>query len=572
MGFKLAAPISLANTQPLKGMTILAVDNREINQIIIAEHLQRAGANVITTTTPDEAILILSKAAHEGKPIPLALLDYLMPEMNGEQLAYLIKSNPTLRNTCLIMLSSAGAKGYAQRFEKAGFSAILTKPIRSELLVNCIVQVWKAYQAGHTKTLLDNDYIDFVSRDSMFIQPKILLAEDSRVNQEFAAETLKKMGCDVLVATNGQEVLRVLDETAVDLILMDCEMPVLNGYETTQQIKRLAEARGHKDVPIIALTGDDNRESRERCYESGMVDHITKALRRGVLVEKLMKYLPDHFRQKIEQEAISFIGQRALLVEDNRVNSEFCVDIMESLGLGVVTAMHGQAAVDILKKDQQFAVIFMDCQMPVMDGYEATQVILKHREEDYWPKIPIIALTANAMKGDREKCLEVGMDDYLSKPVYKEDIRDMLLKWLPPDAHQIVSTSATTEARDPLSLEAMPENVFNKDVLLEMKEIMGGQFAYAMRLYLTETRFYLDDLQRYIDQQRPPENMIVLAHSLKLSSACIGAEKLSYLSRKLEIVARHAADNHDSAEVLMPVLDEMNTAFHEISTNIQHYL
>lgn len=565
--FKLSGDLKLRKDKPLKDTTILALDNREINQLIIAEQLQRAGATVITATTPDEAIYIMTKAVHEGKPIPIALLDYLMPEMNGEQLAYLIKSNPALRKTCLIMLSSAGAKGYAQRFEKAGFSAILTKPIRNEQLVECIQNVWSAYQAGYTQTLLDNDYIDFVSQEKMFARPMILLAEDSRVNQEFATETLHKLGCEVVVASNGREVLRILEKEPVDLILMDCEMPVMNGYETTAHIKKVAVENNHADIPIIALMGDDNKESRDRCHDSGMVDHITKPLRRGLLIEKLIKYLPEHFREKVASSETIFTGQRALLVEDNRVNSEFCVDIMENLGIAVVTAIHGQIALDILKKDQNFDVIFMDCQMPVMDGYETTKQIIHNHKNLGWKKIPIIALTANAMKGDKEECIESGMDDYLSKPVYKENIREMLLKWLPSGG---LNQAFSADYPMP-DLGNIPVNVFDKNILLEMKAVMGSQFEYAIQLYLAETRFYFRDIRRHIDQKRPPETIIVIAHSLKSSSACIGAERLSYLARKLEMKTRIAIDNHDNVLVLVPVIDEMEIAFTEVSANVQHY-
>lgn len=550
--------------RPLDGMKILAVDNREINQLILSEQLQRAGATVITTGNPSSAIQILSKMAHDGEAIPIALLDYLMPEMNGEQLAYIIKSNPVLRKTCLIMLSSAGAKGYMQRFEKAGFSAILSKPIRSEMLIDCIKMVWEAYQDGHTNTLIDAGYMDLTNKDEIFNNPHVLLAEDSRINQEFAFEILTKLGCIVVVAANGKEVLQLLEDNSFDLILMDCEMPILNGYETTLRIKEIAKEKNHTDIPIIALTANDSKEARDKCNDSGMIDHIMKPMRRGVLIEKLLKYLPDHIKNAASIQHILFHNRRALLVEDNRINSEFCLEIMESLGLSVLTAINGKVALDILKQDQNFDIIFMDCQMPVMDGYEATREIIQHQQNDDWKPIPIIALTANAMKGDREKCLEVGMSDYLAKPVYKDNIKEMLLKWLPEG-------KLTQNIMLPSSLGVAPANLFDKEIVLEMKQIMGSQFHYAIQLYLAETQFYLDDMLRQINKNRSPEDIILIAHVLKSSSGCIGAVKLAYLAKKLELSARHAADHHERSQTLLPVVYEIQDAFSEISSNIQNY-
>lgn len=121
---------------------------------------------------------------------------------------------------------------------------------------------------------------------------------------------------------------------------------------------------------------------------------------------------------------------RILMAEDNRINAEFTKEMLEKLKCEVVTAKNGIEAIEILKNDVKFDLIFMDCQMPVMDGFKATENIINYEKENNRKHIPIIALTANAMKGDGEKCLEVGMDDYLAKPVRQRDFVRMLEKWL----------------------------------------------------------------------------------------------------------------------------------------------
>jgi len=571
--FRIAATFKVPATEEkpaeisriLQDMPILVVDNKEINQTIISEQLSLAGAKVVTTGSPARAVEILTEAAHNHEPIPLAILDYWMPEMNGEQLAYIIKSNPSIRNTCLVMLSSAGSKGYVERFEKAGFSTLLTKPIRTEQLVRGVYDVWQAYQAGQTHSLIDvTENLSLSSEKALFRQPKILLAEDSRINQEFAAEILNSVGCIVTVAMNGKEAVNAVKNDKFDLIFMDCQMPEVNGFDATRQIKRLIHENSMMDIPVIALTGNDDIEARQQCIQSGMIDHILKPMRREILIEMLMKYLPEYLKNQDTTERKIFNNQRVLLVEDNRINCEFCVEILENLGLSVTTAAHGRQAIDILEKENNFDIIFMDCQMPIMDGYQATEYIIEKQNNMGWKKTPIIAITANAMKGDKEKCLAVGMKDYVPKPVYRDDMKHMLLKWLP---HEDIFAK-----QEPCStIGETPNIVFDKDILLEMKYIMGNQFDYAVQLYLNDTQFNLDNLKRQVTQDRMPEDIILLGHSLKSASAYMGAVKLAHLSRKLELQARSAADSHASIKTLQPLVQEIDQAFTEVSTQIHAY-
>ncbi len=122
--------------------------------------------------------------------------------------------------------------------------------------------------------------------------------------------------------------------------------------------------------------------------------------------------------------------KRVLMAEDNRINAEFAKEMLEKLQCEVIVAKNGQEAVEILQKDPKFDLIFMDCQMPVMDGFEATSIIIDYEVENNRKHIPIIALTANAMKGDGDRCIKAGMDDYLSKPVRQKDFADIITKWL----------------------------------------------------------------------------------------------------------------------------------------------
>jgi two-component system, sensor histidine kinase and response regulator len=121
---------------------------------------------------------------------------------------------------------------------------------------------------------------------------------------------------------------------------------------------------------------------------------------------------------------------RILMAEDNRINAEIAKEMLERLGCEVVTAPNGRNACEILKTDRNFDLIFMDCQMPIMDGFEATSKLIEQENTSAQQHIPIIALTANSMQGDKEKCIAAGMDDYLSKPVSQKDFAQMVSKWL----------------------------------------------------------------------------------------------------------------------------------------------
>ena len=118
------------------------------------------------------------------------------------------------------------------------------------------------------------------------------------------------------------------------------------------------------------------------------------------------------------------------MAEDNRINAEFAKEMLEKLKCDVVAIRNGKEAVEILQKDREFDLIFMDCQMPIMDGFEATRQVIEHEKKNNLTHIPIIALTANAMKGDKDRCIQAGMDDYLSKPVRQKDFAGMIRKWL----------------------------------------------------------------------------------------------------------------------------------------------
>ncbi|MCB1792720.1 MAG: response regulator, partial [Gammaproteobacteria bacterium] len=228
----------------------------------------------------------------------------------------------------------------------------------------------------------------------------------------------------------------------------------------------------------------------------------------------------------------AFVGQ-VLLVEDNPVNLGVVRKALSKLGLHCATATDGRDALSLFRREA-FHMIFMDCQMPVMDGYEATRAIRELESEQGLPSTPIIAMTANAMAGDREKCLQSGMDDYLAKPVALIQLQDCVAKWI--DVRGVLTTDHHAgTARESNRMELA--DVLDQKVLQELREIMEDDYVGLLRTYLRNAPRLLGDIRAAIAHD-DVEAIVIPVHSLKSSSANVGAMHLSGLARDMEKQAR----------------------------------
>ena len=257
---------------------------------------------------------------------------------------------------------------------------------------------------------------------------------------------------------------------------------------------------------------------------------------------------------------------RVLVVEDNPVNQAVVKKMLEKAGLSPVTASDGVEAMEVLR-GEQFDVVLMDCQMPRMDGYETTEAIREREARQGLMRIPVIAMTANAMSGDRERCLAVGMDDYLSKPVKPAQLENMLRQWLPMEEvlnehyneqtlvagagteHIVLSSEPdlrrqTAMAEDGLSSKSeedrasmSTQGVIDRAVLQELFEIMEEDFVSVIQSYLKSAPNLMHGVREAV-QSRDMEALVKSAHPLKSSSANVGAMELSVLARELEFKGR----------------------------------
>jgi CheY-like chemotaxis protein/HPt (histidine-containing phosphotransfer) domain-containing protein len=207
--------------------------------------------------------------------------------------------------------------------------------------------------------------------------------------------------------------------------------------------------------------------------------------------------------------------------------------VLDRLGVSTIVAQNGREALEQLGSQQAIDLVLMDCQMPLMDGYQATREWRLVEDRDARKRLPVVAMTANAMQGDREKCLDAGMDDYLPKPVSIADLQQMLDKWMPGRLDLAEDQGRAGFAPE---LESA-ETVVDEQVISELREVMGEEFQGLIATYLDNTPALIFQIREAMDAG-DIESLILPAHSLKSSSANIGAVQMSELARKLEMAGR----------------------------------
>ncbi|PLX83373.1 MAG: histidine kinase [Desulfuromonas sp.] len=274
--------------QELKGLRVLIVDDRETNRTILEHQLKIWELHCEKTKGGEEALDCLRNSASEGNLPDLVIMDNNMPGMSGIELAEAIQSEPAYAALRLIMLTSVGIRGDAQRARRAGIRAYLTKPVRQAELLQCLRTVMG--------TSTDPDGPQFVTRYTLhepedLLSARVLLVEDNPVNQEVALGMLEKIGCQVQVAGNGKEALQVFGRGHFDTVLMDCQMPEMDGYEATEQMRTMESRGGEaRRTPIIALTAHVLEEDRRKCLSAGMDDFLTKPFQLGHLRSVLKRW------------------------------------------------------------------------------------------------------------------------------------------------------------------------------------------------------------------------------------------------------------------------------------------
>lgn len=272
----------------LHNLRVLCVSDNTTNRAIFL--LQLSAWNIQTDFAVNGASALdrIQAAYRNGTPYDLAIVDLQLSDMQGMELARIIKDNPALASIRLIILDALGRRLPEQVARDAGIAACLTKPIRQSQLYDSIVMAIKPSAAAKSTTRPTQHHIDG-QQEQATATTRVLLAEDNVVNQRVAMRMLEKLGCHVDTVSNGCEALESLTHTTYDLVFMDCQMPKMDGYDTTAAI-RAREATTDRHVPIIALTANVMQGDRERCLEAGMDDYVSKPVTSENLRTMLFKW------------------------------------------------------------------------------------------------------------------------------------------------------------------------------------------------------------------------------------------------------------------------------------------
>jgi PAS domain S-box-containing protein len=550
----------------LNELTVLIVDDNESSRFVNQSMIEHFGFYAYEATSGKHCIQLLNNwdKYSKGKKLDLILMDWMMPGMDGIETTMKIKELNSFNKVPVIMITAFGDEKSVRQISPIQFDAFLAKPIKQSTLFDAIMESFDR------KDLIDLPESE-ASSELIIDSPKwqnihLMLVEDNIINQTVAKEILGQAGIHPDVMNNGQEAVEAVSQKQYDIILMDIQMPVMNGFQATKEIRKKFSA---ESLPIIAMTANAMKGDREACLDSGMNDYVSKPIKKDDLFSVLHKWgfgttIDTHedipldqpskpekkspvnasaidineglerlggnetiyfqllnsfkdtyagFIQSIKEliqndknlairEVHSLKGAAAnlsirevqntskaletelkaetpkdtetliqaveeklvesfdaidqlihpsddkknekkppqikkdetdpktiiLLTEDNPINQQVIIEVLSggNQNLEIDTANNGKEALAAMEK-KDYDLILMDIQMPVMDGLTAAKQI---RKNDHYQSIPIIAVTAHAMKGYRELCLNAGMNDYLTKPVDKDLLHAKINRWI----------------------------------------------------------------------------------------------------------------------------------------------
>ncbi len=417
----------------LQGLSVLIVDDNPTTRASLEYHLASWGIITQSAESGPRALALLDAAITAQRPFHIVLLGWHLPTMEGLQVAQAIRQRPALDDLRIALLTSVGHRGDAARAREVGIQAYLATPLRRSQLFNCLLTLMR--QPAQTPQEQPRLVTRHTLAEAEHI-PSVLVAEDNLDNVAVITRLLKRLGYRADVANNGQEALAALEKNRYAAVLMDCWMPIMDGFTATRHIRERDRQFG-THTPIIAVTADAREGNRQRCLESGMDDFITKPLQSALLEAALKKWHTPTKEKTADpllvQEAPAppqvSKGSRILLVEDNETNQKHAVRLLAHFGYkDVDTASTGRDALEAVAT-HRYALIFMDYQMPEMNGFTTT-AYLREREQRLGIHTPIVALTARALPGDREKFLAAGMDDYIVKPIDRDVFKAAIDRWM----------------------------------------------------------------------------------------------------------------------------------------------
>ena len=391
---------------------------------------------------------------------------------------------------------------------------------------------------------------------------RVLVVDDNENARAVMSELLGSMTFEVTSVANGQLAVAEVRQGAAelrpfDLVFVDWLMPEMDGFETARQIRAL----GLLHTPrLLLVTAYDREDVLKGAIANGMDDVLVKPVNASILFDTVMSLLGSQQEadghslpppSRVEQHLAGLAGRRVLLVEDNEINQMVAQELLQEAGLVVDVAGNGAIAIDMLNQ-QPYDMVLMDMQMPVMDGITAT---IELRRQPQFADLPIVAMTANAMQQDREKCLQAGMNDHIPKPIDPDTLWRTLLHWIKPAA--VTASGAAMTARPQQNgAVAVPAGIPGLDTRLGLSRVLGKQPLYlaVLRKFLLSQSDTILRLRAALDRGDREEAQRI-AHTLNGVAGNIGAPVIQQQAAGLEELLKQAPDRQ-AVEPLLQALDD----------------
>lgn len=401
----------------------------------------------------------------------------------------------------------------------------------------------------------------------------IIIVDDNKTNREVLRGQLELWGANVIEADSPKTALSLLESQhqSISLAIIDMQMPVMSGADLGRLIR---SNRDFDHVGLVMMTSVSASSDARFFFDIGFDGFLIKPAKPNDLHDAITLTLNrDKHPRSPQTPATETAAEshnktqtsaaRILLVDDNRINLEVALGMLEDLGYLADTANNGVEAIAALSsspKDAHYQLILMDCQMPVMDGYEASKQIRLGGDAIPNKDIPIIAITANAMQGDKEKCLEAGMNDYLAKPLDEALLLEKLNLWLdtPPDEGDSLQQDELSQ-----TLQQQPLAVWDKTKALHRVGGKPERLRRLLKLFPLETQAYVEAIQQGANNN-DISKLAGACHSLKGVAANLNADELFQLSESLELAAKS-----NQPSVIAQLLPQLLESYQQLTSELE---
>jgi len=401
---------------------------------------------------------------------------------------------------------------------------------------------------------------------------RVLVVDDNTTARLILSSMLESFGLRVEQANDGTTAITLLENAAndpYDLVLMDWKMPGLDGVETTRVIQN--DENISKTPMVIMVTAYGREEAGAAAEDVDIRGFLTKPVTPSHLLDTIMQAKGkevisnsrfDSSRHDMAKEVASLRGAKILLVEDNEINQELALELLESNGVTVMVANNGIEALAQLKTSE-FDGVLMDCQMPVMDGYEATRKI---REQPQYKELPIIAMTANAMAGDKEKVLAVGMNDHIAKPINVASMFKTIARWVTP-ANPLTELEISSKKAHGVEGDIEIAEFEGIDIQAGLNITQGNKTLYR-KLLIKFRDSQADFSQQFRQAQQSDDETagVRCAHTLKGVAGNVGAKAIQTAATDLEQACKEAATAEQLDHLLTSVEQELSRVITALSS------